>query len=116
LINVIIEIEQLQRLVEEHGSVFVFGCRGDWFWRRGVNVYPFPPEGVLVIRDMEDERRYPGAFLTATAPGTFTVHPDLPGKWAPVFRDRWLFHLAGIVEYAPVPLTLPPWAFPPDCR
>jgi hypothetical protein len=109
-----IDIEQLRQLVEERGCVFVFGCRAPWFWPREIQAYPFR-EGALVVRTVEDEYRWPGAFLTAITDGVFTLHDQLPGDRAAAFRDRWLFHLAGIVEYAPVPImTLPPWSFPPD--
>ncbi|MFN7934763.1 MAG: hypothetical protein U0R19_15650 [Bryobacteraceae bacterium] len=57
----------------------------------------------------DDEHRWPGAFLTAIAEGKYTLHSDLPGDRAAAFRDEWMAHLAGIVEYAPVPVTLPSW-------
>jgi hypothetical protein len=115
LINVVIGIEQLERLVEEHGSVFVFGGRGSSFWTRGIDAYPFN-DGALVIRRDEDERRWPGAFLTAIADGAYTLHADLPGERAATFREQWLEHLAGIVEYSTEPVRLPAWAFPPGER
>ncbi|MFN7934752.1 MAG: hypothetical protein U0R19_15595 [Bryobacteraceae bacterium] len=105
-------LEHLIRLRDQHGSVFVFGVRGGWFWSRGIEAYPFVG-GVLVIRQDDDEHRWPGAFLTAIAEGKYTLHSDLPGDRAAAFRDEWMAHLAGIVEYAPVPVTLPSWAFPP---
>lgn len=109
-----ITLDQLLALRDQHGSVFVFAGRGRWFWSRGIDAYPFA-YGVLVIREDDDEHRWPGAFVTATTPDTYVLHADLPGDRAAAFRDQWLFHLAGIVEYAPVPITLPPWAFPPEC-
>jgi hypothetical protein len=112
LFNAVIGIEQLKELVEEHGSLFVFGGRGRWFWSRGINAYPFS-EGALVMLGDDDERRWPGAFLTAIAEDTFTLHADLPVDRGEAFRERWHAHLSGIVEYSPMPVTLPPWAFPP---
>lgn len=115
MINVMIGIEQLKQLVEEYGSVFVFGVRGGWFWSRGIDAYPFVG-GVLVIREDDDEHRWPGAFLTAIAEGKYTIHPDLPGDRAAAFRDEWMAHLAGVVECSTVPVRLPARAFPPDER
>jgi hypothetical protein len=92
--------------------VFVFAGRGRWFWSRGIEAYPFVG-GVLVIREDDDERRWPGAFLTAIAEGAYTLHADLPGDRAATFREQWLEHLAGIVEYSTEPVRLPAWAFPP---
>ena len=108
-----ITLDQLLALRDRHGSVFVFAGRGRWFWSRGIDAYPLS-YGVLVIRGVDDEHRWPGAFLTATAEGEYALHPDLPGDRAAAFRDVWLFHLAGIVEYAPVPIALPDWSFPPE--
>ncbi|MBS1826210.1 MAG: hypothetical protein JST93_12885 [Acidobacteria bacterium] len=107
-----IGFDELLALRDEYGAVFVFAGQGRWFWRQGIEAYPFP-DGVLIIRGDEDERRWPGAFLTATAQGVYTLHADLPGNRATTYREQWLEHLAGIVEYSTEPVTLPAWAFPP---
>jgi hypothetical protein len=110
-----IGLAELLALRDQYGSVFVFAGRGRWFWRRDIEAYPFP-DGVLIVGVDEAERRWPGAFLTAIAEGAYTIHANLPDDRAAKFREQWLEHLAGIVEYSTEPIRLPAWAFPPDRR
>lgn len=108
-----ISSDQLRTMVTEHGSVFVFGCRGPSLWACGIDSYPFG-NAAWAIRSTEDELRFPGVFTTEMPDGSFTVHRGKAEYEASEFRERWMDHLAGIVEHME-PVTLPAWCFPPDC-
>jgi hypothetical protein len=112
VVVMMIGLDGLLALRDQHGSVFVFAGRGSWFWRRDIEAYPFP-DGVLIIRRDEDECRWPGALVTEIAEGEYNLHLDRPDR-AVALREQWLGHLAGFVEYGMAPVKLPDWAFPPD--
>lgn len=104
-------VPQLKSLLDQVGSVFVFDARGAIFWNAGIDAYPMTI-GTLLVRTNEDEIRFPMRFATAVS-DRFVLHQSLPNDRKEEFLLLWHHHLAGIVEYRPTRLVLPPHAFPP---